>query len=179
MCEMRRLDLEASSQSSNPNQKEVTSKAKAVEYIWNEPRPFGVGVLGVKVKEHRSFTISEEAQWHTVFKRAVKPYLDVKKVLTITVEPFRKKRSVDQNARYWAILTEISQKMPPHMGGVWWSPEVWHEAMKSRFLGMESGPFGPVAKSTTRLSVVEFMGYCDEIQAWAIDEGIMFDTEAA
>ena len=131
------------------------------------------------MKQHRSFTIESEAQWHTVFKKAVKPYLEAKKVLTVTVEPFRKKRSVDQNARYWAILNELSQKMPPHMDGVWYSPAVWHEAMKQRFLGVKPGPFGPVAKSTTKLSVVEMMGYCDEIQAWAIEEGIMFDTEAA
>lgn len=131
------------------------------------------------MKDSRSFTIESESQWHTVFKKAVKPYLEAKKVLTITVEPFRKKRSVDQNARYWAILTEISQKMPPHMDGVWYSSEVWHEAMKQRFLGVKSGPFGPVTKSTKSLSVVEFSGYMDEIQAWAIDEGIMFDTEAA
>lgn len=136
------------------------------------------------MKDSRTFTIESESQWHTVFKKAVKPYLEAKKVLTITVEPFRKKRSVDQNARYWAILTEISQKMPPHMNGVWYSPEVWHEYCKRRFLGIEThmefrGNRIAIAKSTRKLSVVEMMGYCDEIQAWAINEGIMFDTEAA
>ena len=80
-------------------------------------------------------------------------------------------RSVQANARYWMLLTEISRQAPPHMGGEWHDPEVWHEYAARRFLGMEPGPFGEgVRKRTSKLSVENFCNYMAEVEAWAVDE---------
>ncbi len=127
----------------------------------------------------RDFKITEESQWNRIYQKAVRPYLEAGKVLSVSIGPYTKKRSVSQNSRYWALLTQISQQMPSHMDGQWFAPEAWHDYCKRRFLGVESGPHGNYPKSTRKLSVVEFMGYCDEIEAHFIDQGVMFDVDEA
>lgn len=100
----------------------------------------------------------------------------------VTIEEAKPNRSLEQNSRYWALLTAISQQAPAHMGGEWHSPEVWHHYCASRFLGMEAGPFGHgVAKSTRKLKVAEFGDYMTEVEAWAVDQfpGFDFGYEAA
>jgi len=102
--------------------------------------------------------------------------------VAVTVEPHKASRSVEQNARYWALLTEISQQAPSAMAGEWHSPEVWHEYCAKRFLGMKAGPFGHgVRKRTSRLKVGEFADYMTEVEAWAATElGVQFsETRAA
>lgn len=96
----------------------------------------------------------------------------------ITVEEMKSRRSLEQNARYWALLTAISQQAPAYMGGVWHSPEVWHAYCASRFLGMESGPWGHgVPKSTSKLKVGEFCDYMTQVEAWAIEQFAGFDFD--
>jgi hypothetical protein len=91
--------------------------------------------------------------------------------VAVEVKPHKSSRSVEQNARYWALLTEISQQAPSSMGGEWHSPEVWHEYCAKRFLGMEAGPFGHgVRKRSSQLKVSEFADYMSQIEAWAADE---------
>lgn len=99
----------------------------------------------------------------------------------VTVEEHKPSRSVEQNARYWALLTEISQQAPSSMGGEWHSPEVWHEYCAKRFLGMEAGPFGHgVRKRTSKLKVSEFADYMTQVEAWAADElGVQFSVTRA
>lgn len=102
--------------------------------------------------------------------------------VAVTFEPAKSSRSLEQNARYWALLTEISQQAPSAMAGEWHSPEVWHEYCAKRFLGMEAGPFGHgVRKRTSKLKIHEFAEYMTEIEAWAADElGVRFsETRAA
>lgn len=96
-------------------------------------------------------------------------------VMQVTVQRWAKRRSVDQNARYWAILNEIAANAPPHMDGVWYAPELWAEHFKRKFLGVVPGPFGEVPRTTTKLSTVDFSAYCDQIEAWAAGEGIILD----
>jgi hypothetical protein len=94
----------------------------------------------------------------------------------ISIDEIKPGRSGEQNRRYWALLTAISQQAPPYMGGEWHSQEVWAEYAKKRFLGMERGPYGGgVAKSSAKLTVGEFMDYMMEIEVWAYDEFDGFD----
>ena len=99
----------------------------------------------------------------------------------VEIEPHKPNRSYEQNARYWALLTEISQQAPSSMGGEWHSPEVWHEYCAKRFLGMEAGPFGHgVRKRTSTLSVGDFGDYMTQIEAWAAtDLGVQFSVTRA
>lgn len=100
----------------------------------------------------------------------------------VTIEELKPKRSLEQNARYWALLTEISKQAPSHMGGEWHSPDTWHMYCRRRFLGVEPGPFGEgVPKSTAKLGIGAFGDYMTEIEAWAVDTfaGFSFEYQEA
>lgn len=107
---------------------------------------------------------------------------DVRIPYSVKIEEFKRTRSLEQNARYWALLTHISKFAPQHMGGEWHSPEVWHEYLARRFIGMVPGPFGEgVRKSTAGLKVMEFSDYMNAIEEWARDQfdGFKFEYEDA
>lgn len=129
----------------------------------------------------RNFNISEKSQWDKIYEKLVEKYLKAGKVLSVSIGPYSKKRSTDANRYYWGVLLkQISQQMPAHMDGRYYEPDVWHIHFRKRFLPCVEGPDGEMyPRSTTKLSVTEFMGYCDEITAWAIDEGVYFDVEDA
>lgn len=96
----------------------------------------------------------------------------------VTIKETKPTRTVEQNSRYWALVTAISKQAPDYMGGEWHSPEVWHEYCKRRFLGVDAGPFGNgVPKSTRGLRVGPFGDYMTEIEVWAQDEFTGFDFE--
>lgn len=93
------------------------------------------------------------------------------KILKLTVEPWQSKRSLEQNALYWATLTDISREAPAHMDGVFYAPDVWHEHFRRLFLPMRPGPGGEgIPTSTTSLSVTEMADYITQVQAWQADE---------
>ena len=103
-------------------------------------------------------------------------------IYRVTVEELKPTRSVEANARLWALYTAISKAAPDYMGGEHHSPEVWHTYLAGRFLGMEPGPFGTgVRKSTARLKVGEFSDYMQEVEAFAVDQfpGFSFVWEDA
>ena len=96
----------------------------------------------------------------------------------VDIREAKSTRSLEQNARYWALLTEISKQAPDHMGGEWHDTEVWHEYLKRRFIGVDPGPFGGgVAKSSRKLKVGEFADYMTEVEVWADDEFTGFSFE--
>ena len=90
---------------------------------------------------------------------------------SVRIDEVKAKRSLDQNSRMWALLTYISHHAPQYQGGEWYSPEIWHEELARRFLGMVPGPFGEgVRKSTAKLTIMEFSSYMEELEAWATDQ---------
>lgn len=103
------------------------------------------------------------------------------RVFKVTVKQHVKKRSTAANARWWALLTAISQQAPAHMDGQWFHPEVWHKSLVVRFAGMEPGPFGNgIPKQTSKMDREEFEALMYEAEAWAFDEfpGFRFDPPA-
>lgn len=92
----------------------------------------------------------------------------------VVVEENKPGRSHEQNARYWAILTEIAEQVRPE--GRQYSPETWHEWAKANFLGKNTiiidGVPTLIARSTTKLKVKEFSDYCTQIEAWATEHGV-------
>jgi len=103
--------------------------------------------------------------------RRLRASVEDKREIKVTVEPWERKRSVEQNALYWVTLTEISRQAPAHMGGQYWPPDVWHEYMRRRFLPMVPGPNGTgLPVSTTTLTVREMAEYITQIQAWMAQE---------
>lgn len=89
--------------------------------------------------------------------------------LAVTVREAKAKRSVEQNARLWAMLNEIAASA--WVGGRQFPAEAWHEHFKRRLIGLQELPDGlTVGISTTTLSVAQMTEYMDAIEAIAVDE---------
>ena len=128
------------------------------------------------MKQVREFRCETLEQLSRAF-HAARAQVEAGRVLKVALSPWKKRRSIDQNARYWAILTAVAAQMPPMMNGVWYAPEVWHEHYKRRFLPMLPGPGGSAyPQSTTSLSTSEFVDYCDQVEADAIEQGVFFEA---
>ena len=95
------------------------------------------------------------------------------KPLVVTVAEHKQRRSNDQNARYWALLTEIAESV--QMDGKWFSRDVWHEHMKGLFAPNVEGPSGLLPISTTQMNTEQFSTYCNQIEVYAAQElGVEF-----
>ena len=102
----------------------------------------------------------------------------------IVIDEEKSTRSVEQNNRMWAILTDISEQVLDETGKQY-SPETWHNFFKAKYLGKDTiivdGEPILVEKTTTKLKIMEFIDYCTQIEAFAIDHGVKFhidDTQA-
>lgn len=91
------------------------------------------------------------------------------KPLSVIVAEHKAKRNNQQNALYWAMLSEIADSA--WMNGKQFSKEAWHAFFASEFLGWEDIPGGrKVPASTSRLSVPAFADYIDRIAQFAAEE---------
>ena len=100
----------------------------------------------------------------------------------VVIQPFKKNRTSQANRRHWALMTQISQQMPPHMDGVWHAPEVWHAFFCRQFLGVEvmrmDGREIPVRKSSAKLNTAQFSDLDTQIEAWAAEHGLVFEDQS-
>jgi hypothetical protein len=98
----------------------------------------------------------------------------------LTIAP--PKRSTDQNARFWAMLSDISRAKPD---GRTHTPETWKalflHAMghASRFeMGLNGEPF-PVGFRSSQLSKAQMSDLMEFMSSWAAEKGIVFSNEVA
>lgn len=91
------------------------------------------------------------------------------------------KRTVPQNDRMWAILTEISTQL------VWrgqrYSPEDWkdyfmHALNGGRFMPSEDGGMIPIGRSTSKLGKQEHSLLTEIMEAFAERHGVILKAEA-
>lgn len=92
------------------------------------------------------------------------------------------KRTVPQNDRMWAILTEISTQL------VWrgqrYSPEDWkdyfmHALNGGRFMPSEDGGMIPIGRSTSKLGKQEHSLLTEIMEAFAERHGVVWKKEEA
>ena len=124
----------------------------------------------------QSFIIRDERVRQNAIAAILK--LDLEKPWDITIKPYVKKRSLDQNALYWKWLTIIHNETGQDLDDV-------HEILMRKFL--EPRKVGHLARaivtqnengtpfetwSTKRLTTAQFSEYLEKILAWASDFGI-------
>lgn len=102
-----------------------------------------------------------------------------KQPVELVVRKPSRKRSNEQNRRYWAVLNDIAD-VP--VQGRRYPAETWHEYFKGRFIGYEEValPNGKTLQrplSTTTLTVEEFANYMTQIEVWAAQHGILLEME--
>lgn len=97
------------------------------------------------------------------------------KPLVVTVDTYKAKRSNEANARYWALLEDISEQAV--IEGKRFSRETWHEYFKSMFSPKIEGPSGLLAASTTQMDAEQFHYYAQSVEVHAVQTlGVEFAT---
>lgn len=117
-------------------------------------------------------------QAFAVIKEKLYPFLgkwlQAEKTLTLTAH--LKKRTPEQNRRYWGrgVLAQIAEQAT--VNGKLYSAEVWHEQFKRMFIGFDELPNGQIiGKSSTGLTTAEFCDFCTQVEAYAATElGVRF-----
>lgn len=91
-------------------------------------------------------------------------------------------RTGDQNARLWAMLTDVADAKPD---GRKYTPEVWKAlfmhslGFEQRFLiGLNGEPF-PAGFRSSHLSVAQMRDLMDFIEAWCAENGVTLQGSPA
>lgn len=107
-------------------------------------------------------------------KQHAGPQAHAGKPLVVTVAEHKQTRSTDQNARYWALLTEIAESV--QLNGKWYDRDVWHEYLKRKFAPQSEAPDGTlIPMSTARMNTEQFNRYMTQIEVHAAQElGVEF-----
>ena len=94
--------------------------------------------------------------------------------LEVVVKPYKRNRSVEQNALLWKLYSLISDETGH-------SKDEIHDLMRWKFLGMQkkevAGTVIEYLPSTTKLKVSEMADYITQIEAWAANLGIRLGGE--
>jgi len=96
--------------------------------------------------------------------------LDLSKAWEIEVKPFSFNRSVEQNKRYWKLITELGSFLGYDEGEM-------HELMKYKFLSYKQEMLGDamvVIPSTSKLNIKEFVDYLSKVEIFASSLGFTF-----
>lgn len=92
------------------------------------------------------------------------------------LKPWKSTRSLEANARYWVILTEISEQLRPD--GREYSPETWHRFFKAKFLGKDTvvidGEVLLIERSTAKLKTRVFSDYTLQCEVYGVEHGVKF-----
>jgi hypothetical protein len=86
------------------------------------------------------------------------------RTVTVTLEPFRKIRSNDQNRRYWGRIVRGVGGWLNARRDIPLSKEQVHAVLASAFLGMEDTPIGQCPAHTKTLTTQQFTDYMDRIE---------------
>jgi len=91
------------------------------------------------------------------------------KTIIFKLSILSKKRSMEQNSYYWAVIIPITKNAINESWGEVWSTEKTHEFLKSKFLfyekvNEETSEIIRVPKSTTENTTTEQEGYYSEIR---------------
>jgi hypothetical protein len=99
--------------------------------------------------------------------------LDPHKQWVCNITEKKTKRSLDQNSRYWKLLTDLGR----YLG---YEADEIHELARYKFLFDEvevNGKWMPRLKSTTKLNTQDFTEYMDAIDRWAVSLGFVWEGE--
>jgi hypothetical protein len=86
--------------------------------------------------------------------------------LVVSVDAYQAKRSLQANARYWAMLDDIAEQA--EIEGKRFSREAWHTYFREQYAPKEDGPAGLVAMSTAQMNKETFNNYVQRVEVYAV-----------
>ena len=99
--------------------------------------------------------------------------LDPTKFYDVSIREHQDSRSIQQNKRYWSLITELSS----HLG---YNTDEMHSIMTYKFLSYKKEMLGDevvIVPSTTKLKIKEFNEYYDKVEQFAYGLGFRLDLE--
>ena len=99
--------------------------------------------------------------------------LDDKKFYDVSIREHKDSRSIQQNKRYWALITEISS----YLG---YTTDEIHSMLTYKFLSYKEDMLGDevvIVPSTTKLKIKEFNDYYTQVEQFAYGLGFKLDLE--
>lgn len=102
--------------------------------------------------------------------------IDADKPLVIEVK--EKTRSLDQNAKLWATLTDISEQIEWY--GKKFNPEDWKHIFSASLSKQEvvpglDGDFIVLGKSTSKMTITQMRDLIELAQAFGAERGVIFN----
>ena len=97
-----------------------------------------------------------------VFRERLEKLAKKHTVFDVTIKPYCRTRSLEQNKYYWGVIVMI---LGNELG---YCKDMMHEALTRKFLSHEEKGLTFV-KSTSELSTKEMNDYIEQIKQWAID----------
>lgn len=100
-----------------------------------------------------------------------------------SVDCRNRRRSLDQNAKLWAMLSDISRQVQWH--GEHLSPADWKDLAtaslrKCRFVpGLDPGTVVPLGMRTSEMTKAECSDLLELLNAFAAEHGVVFSGEAS
>lgn len=103
-------------------------------------------------------------------------------VYQVTVKLFESKRTLEQNAALWALLTEISEQVEWY--GQFYEPEAWKDILtaglkKQRFAPGIEGGLVVLGARTSKMSVREMSELLEFAKWFAVEKGVRFSAREA
>jgi hypothetical protein len=89
------------------------------------------------------------------------------KPIVVEIGEYQAKRSTQANARYWALLEEISGQA--YVDGKRFSREAWHTYFREQYAPKEDGPAGLTPMSTSQMDKETFQRYTTQIEVYAAE----------
>lgn len=96
--------------------------------------------------------------------------LPLDKPLAVTVKPYRRKRTLSQNATHWWRLNALCDALALDTGH---TSEELHELLKARFCPVKPMTvmgYQVAVRSTKALDVAEMADFLTRVEAWAAEE---------
>tara|TARA_B110000914_G_C15408240_1_gene420506 strand:+ start:232 stop:597 length:366 start_codon:yes stop_codon:yes gene_type:complete len=93
--------------------------------------------------------------------------LDLSNAWEVEVKPFAFNRSVEQNKRYWKLISELGDYLGYDEGEM-------HELCKYKFLSYKQDMLGDemvVVPSSSKLTIKEFVEYLSKVERFASELG--------
>ena len=87
--------------------------------------------------------------------------------IVVEIGEYQAKRSTQANARYWALLEEISGQA--YVDGKRFSREAWHTYFREQYAPKEDGPAGLTPMSTSQMDKETFQRYTTQIEVYAAE----------
>lgn len=84
--------------------------------------------------------------------------------MMVTVEPYSRKRTIQQNKAYWKVIIKPIEDATGHPS------KVWHEYFKTLFIEPDvvslGGKILEIRESTTDMTTKKFSEYIENIRKW-------------